>query len=486
MQGRTLVWLTGLAGILMVPSAHGQNDVEFRSRQSNNSDKYQTTSEPNTQPPPQPISETDSSLTGRRPIPNANLASAPRTMATPSSSTSLELDSSEVALASGVRPASGSRRKTSFAPAQSIGRSDQSLAKAKTNWLPPLPSHSSPAVTIQPSLPRYDTRVANNQRRKPAASEEPTIVRAAFYGPQPPSIPTFPGDTFPPSASTPTSPPAASPGTFPPGGSLPTYGGSGNSLSDSPPSTITGQPISPQPLIPNGTTYGGTGSNILPNAQPNSGVRAATPPAAAYPMPGIAGQGSSGTLPYANGTTYPNGSAPGIANTYGSTPTAPPTPAKPRYATGEPFVTGPPPQYEMPYTHAVAASNSCLPGWFQSSSSTSLNAPTTFTNNTTSGVYPANSYPNQATPPNPANVNQGVRAQPTGNTYPGVPGYIVPPTVTQNMAPQLFAQNNNGYTPWFNWGTESSNVAIGRGLFGGPTVYVTNEPVRNFFRYVFH
>jgi hypothetical protein len=145
----------------------------------------------------------------------------------------------------------------------------------------------------------------------------------------------------------------------------------------------------------------------------------------------------------------------------------------PRYATGEPFVTGPPRQVEMPYLHATAANNSCLPGWTSKSSTPVATTPTAAMNNTTSGVYPANTYP---TNPNPGNPN----------SYPGVPGYIVPPTVTQNMAPQMFSPNNNGYTPLLNWGTESSNVTVGRGMFGGPTVYVNNEPVRNFFRYVFH
>jgi hypothetical protein len=150
----------------------------------------------------------------------------------------------------------------------------------------------------------------------------------------------------------------------------------------------------------------------------------------------------------------------------------------PRYATGEPFVTGPPRQVEMPYNHATAANNSCLPGWFSQSNSSLATTPTASMNNTTSGVYPANTYPTNPTTANPTTANP--------NGYPGVPGYIVPPTVTQNMAPQMFSPNNNGYTPLVNWGTESSNVTIGRGMFGGPTVYVNNEPVRNFFRYVFH
>lgn len=212
-------------------------------------------------------------------------------------------------------------------------------------------------------------------------------------------------------------------------------------------------------------------------------------------MPGIAGQGipqgniQGGVRGTTSGNTnmpQPLGSAPGVPSSAvpgafsGVTPMTNMTnpnyavPAtRPGYATGEPFVTGPPRQVEMPYTHANVANNSCLPGWFQRSSTPVATTPTAAMNNTTSGVYPANTYPTNPTTANP-------------NGYPGVPGYIVPPTVTQNMAPQMFSPNNNGYTPLFNWGTESNNVTVGRGMFGGPTVYVNNEPVRNFFRYVFH
>lgn len=421
------------------------------------------------------------SLIGRRPIPTT-----PQPPQQQLERSVLEPPASNGSALSGKRP-----RTTYSMPATIDGLNSLRTASTKSKWLPPLPDHLNPAPTINPSLPRYDTQVANNLRRKPVAEGDSNVVQSSFYAPQPPSMPTFPGGTFPPGSSAP--PPTSSPGTFPPSGGLPTFGGSGSTFSDSAPSGAPGISSPPQPLIPGGSSSGGSigssgGAGTLPSAPPTSGIRSATPPAAAYPMPGIAGQGSVGSPGTVNPSApRPLGSVPAGGGTMpGATPmtnmanpnnglrgvAAPPS-NTPRYATGEPFVTGPPPQVEMPYTHATVANNSCLPGWFQRSSTPVATTPTTAMNNTTSGVYPANTYPT-----NPATTNP--------NGYPGVPGYIVPPTVTQNMAPQMFSPNNNGYTPLVNWGTESSNVTIGRGMFGGPTVYVNNEPVRNFFRYVFH
>lgn len=438
--------------------------------------------------------ETDGNATGRRPI--AASPSPPNA--------SFHVQSNAPSLTSPTT-VSGKRPRSVYAPGDMKSQSTSQLAANKTKWLPPRPSQAVPTPTINPSLPKYDTRVASNQLRKPVAEGDSSVVHSAFYEPQPPSMPSFPGGAPPIGSSNPSAAPS---GTFPPGtfpqGNPPTFGGSGGSLSDAPPSTFgSGAPTSPQPLIPGGgsspvgNTFGGSGSTLpaAPAAPPASGVRSATPPAASYPMPGIAGQGNpqgniqGGVRGTTSGNTtmpQPLGSASGVPSSAvpgafsGATPmtnmtnpnyAAPAT--RPGYATGEPFVTGPPRQVEMPYTHATVANNSCLPGWFQRSSTTVATTPTTAMNNTTSGVYPANTYPT-----NPSTTNP--------NGYPGVPGYIVPPTVTQNMAPQMFSPNNNGYTPLVNWGTESSNVTIGRGMFGGPTVYVNNEPVRNFFRYVFH
>lgn len=431
--------------------------------------------------------ESSTPLSGRRPVPNQS-----------SSATVLPTHSSIPAAAAGsVSASTGSRPKTSYSvPIANMRTTDRAgsighVASSKTNWLPPLPVHTQLAPAINPSLPRYDTRVANNQRFKPTADGGSAVVQSSFYAPQPPAIPSFPGGTFPPGSTAPPPTSSAQPGTFPPTGGLPTFGGSGSSFSDSSSSGPPGVSSPPQPLIPGGSVGGGT--STLPSAPPTSGIRSATPPAASYPMPGIAGQGNAGSSGMVNpSATRPLGSVPTGGGTMpGATPltnmanpnygmsggTVAPS-STPRYATGEPFVTGPPRQVEMPYMHASVANNSCLPGWFSKSSTPVATTPTAAMNNTTSGVYPANTYP---TNPNTANPNT---ANP--NTYPGVPGYIVPPTVTQNMAPQMFSPNNNGYTPLVNWGTESNNVTVGRGMFGGPTVYVNDEPVRNFFRYVFH
>lgn len=436
--------------------------------------------------------ESNGNTTGRRPI-----ATAP---SPPNASFNVPSDPSSTASAASV---SGKRPRTVYAPGDIKPRSNSQLATTKTKWLPPLPNQIAPTPTINPSLPKYDTRVASNQLRKPVAEGDSAVVHSAFYEPQPPAMPTFPGGAPPIGSSNPSGAPS---GTFPPGtfpqGNPPTFGGSGGSLSDAPPSSFgSGAPAAPQPLIPGGSsspignTFGGSGSTLpaAPAVPPVSGIRSATPPAASYPMPGIAGQGNNqgniqggvrGTTSGSTTMPQPLGSAAGVPSSAvpgafsGATPMTNMTnpnyavPAtRPGYATGEPFVTGPPRQVEMPYNHATVANNSCLPGWFQQSSTPVATTPTAAMNNTTSGVYPANTYPTNTANP---------------NGYPGVPGYIVPPTVTQNMAPQMFSPNNNGYTPLVNWGTESNNVTIGRGMFGGPTVYVNNEPVRNFIRYVFH
>jgi hypothetical protein len=120
----------------------------------------------------------------------------------------------------------------------------------------------------------------------------------------------------------------------------------------------------------------------------------------------------------------------------------------------------------MPYTHVATNTNALVP----------LTQPARPTNGAGTTNYSA------------TNTSPAGSATTTGtvNPYPGIPGYIVPPTITPNMAPNMFTTNNSGYTPLFNWGTESSNVTVGRGLFGKPTAYVSNEPFHNFFRYLFH
>ena len=66
----------------------------------------------------------------------------------------------------------------------------------------------------------------------------------------------------------------------------------------------------------------------------------------------------------------------------------------------------------------------------------------------------------------------------------GATGTYVPPTVTPNMAPNVYSANNVGYRPLFTLGQENFNVVMGRGIIGQPTVYVAGQPFRNFFRYL--
>jgi hypothetical protein len=87
----------------------------------------------------------------------------------------------------------------------------------------------------------------------------------------------------------------------------------------------------------------------------------------------------------------------------------------------------------------------------------------------------------------PANFQQCNPAgvMPIGGVPGGAPYTYAPPTVTPNMAPGLYAPNNSGWRPLFTLGQENYNAQLGRGLFGQPTAYVSGQPVRNFFRYVF-
>lgn len=97
--------------------------------------------------------------------------------------------------------------------------------------------------------------------------------------------------------------------------------------------------------------------------------------------------------------------------------------------------------------------------------------PTLPQNQNLTGVYPT-AFQQQCAP----SVN-----------YPGtgaVPGTYVPPTLTQNLTPNLYSANNSGYSPLFSLGQENYNVLLGRGLIGQPTVYVPGQPFRNFFRYI--
>lgn len=64
------------------------------------------------------------------------------------------------------------------------------------------------------------------------------------------------------------------------------------------------------------------------------------------------------------------------------------------------------------------------------------------------------------------------------------PQTSVPPVLTPDLAPNAYAPNNAGYRPLVALGSPYPNVQVGRGIIGQPTVYVPNQPIRNFFRYL--
>ncbi|WP_417745997.1 hypothetical protein [Rosistilla oblonga] len=64
------------------------------------------------------------------------------------------------------------------------------------------------------------------------------------------------------------------------------------------------------------------------------------------------------------------------------------------------------------------------------------------------------------------------------------PNTYTPPVITPDLAPNAYAPNNAGYRPLVALGSPYPNVQVGRGIIGQPTVYVPNQPIRNFFRYL--
>jgi hypothetical protein len=188
------------------------------------------------------------------------------------------------------------------------------------------------------------------------------------------------------------------------------------------------------------------------------------------------------------GQTRPNPDLPGPQNN-----AAPPTPNsqaalglrnQKNYTTGPPFVsppaTGryPTSPYQGPRYQTTA---------FQRNAP--MNAQTVAAQ--TGGLTaPGSQDPADFQPVLPQNQNLTVTAYqqcaPQSN-FPGtgaVPGAYVPPTLTQNLTPNLYSANNSGYSPLFSLGQENYNVLLGRGLIGQPTVYVPGQPFRNFFRYI--
>ncbi len=78
----------------------------------------------------------------------------------------------------------------------------------------------------------------------------------------------------------------------------------------------------------------------------------------------------------------------------------------------------------------------------------------------------------------------GVVPQPAVPSTGAVGGNFVPPTLTPNWNPNLYAPNNAGFRPLISLGQENYNVVLGRGIIGQPTVYVPGQHIRNFLRYL--
>jgi hypothetical protein len=179
-------------------------------------------------------------------------------------------------------------------------------------------------------------------------------------------------------------------------------------------------------------------SNPLPGFQPPA---TSTPlnaqPAPTFPAPGTTfGQNQPGVI----GSNPP--SIPNVANP-ANLPQYPKPQQRPAFVNNEPFVTGPPCQYD--------AYDMVMP--------TSYNAP----------GYPVCGGPSVFPGAPPAGS--------MGDAY-------VPPTLTPNYGPGLYSSNNSGFRPLFSLGQENYNAQLGRGIIGQPTAYVPGQPFRNFFRYL--
>lgn len=168
------------------------------------------------------------------------------------------------------------------------------------------------------------------------------------------------------------------------------------------------------------------------------------------------------------------------------------------FATGLPYVT-PPPRGRYPtspynhalfqnaaYTRTLAQNAARGPG--QLASSQQL-VPANQQQAIQPGIYNTSAVTCNPVLPQQLVVPQaslgGPLPQPSLPPPGNVPGTFAPATVTPNLAPGLYSQNNSGYSPLLSLGQEGYNVQLGRGVLGQPTVYVPGQPVRNFLRYLF-
>jgi hypothetical protein len=185
----------------------------------------------------------------------------------------------------------------------------------------------------------------------------------------------------------------------------------------------------------------------------------ATPPAMAAPPsgfsnPGLAapvmpGPSTSTVVPNSStlvpGSMVPNSSMPLPMRTYPTNPPVYGPSSASSIMSGEPFVTGPPCQFDAAYM-----------------------------------VEPASYSASSCSPSCGGGSGFATGAPP----YAGIPGNIAPPTYMPNQVPAGL-YGNTGWRPLFGLGQDNFNVQLGRGIIGQPVAYVVGQPFRNFLRYVF-
>jgi len=87
----------------------------------------------------------------------------------------------------------------------------------------------------------------------------------------------------------------------------------------------------------------------------------------------------------------------------------------------------------------------------------------------------------------PYQANSGCGSPPMANTPPyiGLPGTFIPPTFMPNQVPQGNVSTGSvGLRPLIGLGQQNTNVQFGRGIIGQPKAYIPGQYVRNFVRYL--
>ncbi|RMF37522.1 MAG: hypothetical protein D6753_17415 [Planctomycetota bacterium] len=296
-----------------------------------------------------------------------------------------------------------------------------------------------------------------------------------------PALPRFDANNGMPQESMPS-------GLMPP--ALPPEGGRGGA-SAAPGTLPSAPPVLPD--VPSNGLRSGAGTGTVPAAvlQSNAsvsgsrGVPAATAQlSASAGRSGSAGQAAPTGLRNIQGQGG-NAAAARVASPAESSPTG--ARLDPRsITTGLPYVTPAPGRYPTsplnPVVFQTVAYQQAVPAAGPAG-------------NGAAGVLPQNAQPPAAGGAG-WNVQPGIyptsyQCAPAGGLQPGVPstgavgGNFVPPTLTPNWNPNLYAPNNAGFRLLLTLGQENYNVVLGRGIIGQPTVYVPGQNIRNFLRYIF-